>query len=89
MALKYLHQAICHHNKSPSVCEFSTAMNFHSPRSGFRVLNKLMNRGFAYRDQQGDLQFSEAIRACDVKLAYSLQREKHGSGEKSLPQSAN
>jgi len=61
-ALKYLHHAIYHENKAPSVRDITIAVGFSSSRSGFRLLNKLMERGFVYRDTDGKLQLAEHVK---------------------------
>ncbi|HEU5122575.1 MAG TPA: hypothetical protein VFW05_00770 [Verrucomicrobiae bacterium] len=67
-ALKYLHHAIYHKGESPSVRDVGAAMGFRSSRSGQVIIEKLMEKGFVYRDQDGRMQLSEPVRGCDANL---------------------
>lgn len=67
-ALKYLHQAIYHDGKSPSVRDVCAAVGLRSSSSGLRMIRKLMERGFVYRDSDDKLRLSEPVRGCDVNI---------------------
>ena len=41
--------------RSPSIRDLCKAMGFSSSRSGFRLLNMLMAKGWLYRNSKGDL----------------------------------
>lgn len=67
-ALKYLHHAIYHNHVSPSVRDITQALGYRSSRSGFRILNHLIDRGLVYRNEEGDLRLKEDVRECQPKL---------------------
>jgi hypothetical protein len=54
-ALKYLHCVIYHGEKSPSVRGITAGVGLRSARSGFRFLNRLIGRGFVYRDDRKEV----------------------------------
>jgi SOS-response transcriptional repressor LexA len=48
--------------RSPSIRNLSKIIGFRSSRSGFRLLNRLIDRGFICRDQDKALHLGESIR---------------------------
>ena len=75
-ALKYLHHAIYHKGESPSVRDVCAAMGLRSSRSGHVIIEKLMKKGFVYRDPNGRIQLSEPVRGCDANLWELAFRDK-------------
>ena len=53
-ALAFLQDKISQ-GRSPSIRDLCKAMGFKSSRSGFRLLNMLMAKGWLYRNSKGDL----------------------------------
>jgi SOS-response transcriptional repressor LexA len=86
-ALKYLHRAIYHNNQSPSVRDIGAAVGFRSSRSGLVLLDKLMERGFVYRDKEGKLRLSDRAkgRTQDLQnLPFSAKDDAYTQFEISL-----
>jgi len=75
-ALKYLHHAIYHKGKSPSVRDVCAAIGLRSSRSGQVMIEKLMKKGFIYRDPDGRIQLSEPVHGCDANLWELAVRDK-------------
>jgi len=67
--LKYLHHAIYHEGQEPTVRGVCAAIGLRSSRSGQVIIEKLMRRGFVYRDPESRLRLSEQMKGCDVKFA--------------------
>jgi hypothetical protein len=64
-ALQYLHNAIYHEGKSPSIRDICQAMDLRSSRSGFRLLNQMMSHGLVYRDEKNQLRLPDKMARCD------------------------
>ena len=63
--LRYLHQAICHSGISPSVRDIASALKLRSSRSGFKILKRLMDQGFVFRNEKGKLKLSKCFTDCN------------------------
>jgi len=59
--INFIHEEI-HRGRSPSVRQFSWAMGLRSSRSGHRLLNRLMEQGWIYRNDEGKLCLTERIK---------------------------
>ncbi len=64
-ALTFLREEI-NHGRSPSIRDLCAAMGFHSSRSGFRLLNMLITKGFVKRGENGELNmiFFKDVKVC-------------------------
>jgi hypothetical protein len=57
-ALKYLHHCVYHNKGKPTVRGIAQAAGFSSSRSGQRILNLLIEKGLAYRNDDGSIELS-------------------------------
>ncbi len=66
--LKYIHHAIYHDKKATTVRGIAQAAELRSSRSGMRILDGLIKRGYLYRDEQGGIRMRDDLAGCDTKL---------------------
>jgi hypothetical protein len=59
--LKIFINAFITTKKQPTVRGIGEAARFHSPRSGLRLLNRLVDRGLLFRDPSGDIQMRSDV----------------------------
>jgi hypothetical protein len=55
VALRHIHNCLCHYKRQPSVRSITEAIGCHSPRSGLQVLGMLMKRQVAWRNEKGEI----------------------------------
>jgi sulfur relay (sulfurtransferase) DsrC/TusE family protein len=72
-ALTYLHRVIYHEKRSPSVRDLCQAMDLRSSRSGFRLLNRLIQKGYAFRDEEKQLHLADDFKWCRTQSGERLE----------------
>jgi hypothetical protein len=64
--LAHLHKSICHQDRSASVREIAEVAGFSSSRSGMRLLDRFIERNWMYRNEEGELEFAEWLKNCEI-----------------------
>lgn len=60
-ALRYLRNAIVHDGHSPSIRDLARILQYKSPRTAFLILNKLIEKGWLKRRDDGKLQVQKEL----------------------------
>lgn len=67
-ALRYIHDVMVHKKVQPTVRGTASAIGRSSSRSGLRMLEHLVSRGFLYHDDTGKVVMDESVAGCDTRF---------------------